>query len=122
MKDHVETKRYLLKIKVKNPKGTFKPHQLVCYGMESIADVQKHVTAKQLQRFFPEVQLCELERPKEIHRLISHREGQLVPQRIRAVGDLVLWDGPLGKIVRGAHTNLFEKSIISAHMSKNHFA
>lgn len=54
--------------------------------------------------------------------LISHREGQLAPQRIRVVGDLVLWDGPLGKTVGGTHPKLFEEVKVSAHMSKTHFA
>lgn len=122
MKVHVETRRYLLKIRVKTPKGTLKSHQLVCYGLDSIADVHKHVTPQQLQKFFPDVPLEELVRPKEIHLLISHREGQLAPQRIRTVGDLILWDGPLGKTVGGCHPELFEKLTMSAHMSKTHFA
>lgn len=99
MKACVETKPYLLKIRVKTPKGTLKLHQLVCYGLDSIADVHRHVTPRQLQKFFPEVSLDELVRPREINLLISHREGQLAPQRVKAVGDLVLWDRPLGKSV-----------------------
>ncbi|XP_035812328.1 uncharacterized protein LOC118471497 [Amphiprion ocellaris] len=122
MKVHVETKRYLLKIRVKTAKGTLKSHQLVCYGLDNIADVHRHVTPKQLQRFFPDVPLEELVRPKEIQLLISHREGQLAPQRIKAVGDLVLWDGPLGKTVGGSHPELFEGLILSARLSNTHFA
>lgn len=122
MKAHVETKRYLLKIQVKTGKGTLKSHQLVCYGLDNIADVHRHVTPKQLQRFFPDVPLEELVRPKEIQLLISHREGQLAPQRMKAVGDLVLWDSPLGKTVSGSHPELFEGLILSAHLSKTHFA
>ncbi|XP_024119933.1 uncharacterized protein LOC112141110, partial [Oryzias melastigma] len=122
MKVHVETKRYLLKIRVMTPKGSLKSHQIVCYGLENIADIQNHVTARQLQKFFPDVQQTELERPKEIHLLISHREGQLAPQKVKSVGDLVLWDGPLGKTVGGTHPKLFEELTISAHMSKTHFA
>lgn len=38
------------------------------------------------------------------------------------MGDLVLWDGPLGKTVGGAHPKLFEEVEVSAHMSKTHFA
>lgn len=63
----------------------------------------------------------------EIHLLISHKEGQLAinwstPQKIRTVGDLVLWDGPLGKTVAGTHPELFEEVTVSAHMSRTHFA
>lgn len=122
MKVHVETRRYLLKIRVKTPKGLLKLHQLVCYGLDSIADVHKHATPQQLQKHFPDIPLDELVRPKEIHLLMSHREGQLAPQRIRAVGDLVLWDGPLGQTVGGCHPELFEELAMSAHMSKTHFA
>lgn len=121
MKVYVETRRHLLKIQDDTSKGTLRSHQLVCYGLENIADVHKHVTPKQLQRFFPDVALEELVRPKEIHLLKSHREGQLAPQRVRAVGDLVLW-GPLGKTVGGSHPELFEELTVSAHLSKTHFA
>lgn len=38
MQVKVETKRYLLKIQVKTLKGTLKSHQLVCYGLDSIAE------------------------------------------------------------------------------------
>ncbi|RXN30024.1 gag-pol fusion poly [Labeo rohita] len=68
------------------------------------------------------VPLSELVRPREIHLLISHKEGQLVPQRVRIVGDLVLWDGPLGKTVAGSHPELFEEIAVSAHISKTHYA
>lgn len=61
-------------------------------------------------------------RPKEIQLLISHKEGRLVPQKIRAVGDLVLWDGPLGKTVAGTHPDLFEEATFTAHQSRTHFA
>ncbi|KAF7643681.1 hypothetical protein LDENG_00235390 [Lucifuga dentata] len=122
MKVHVKTKRYLLKIQVNTPKGTLKSHQLVCYGLDNIADVHKNVTPKQLQRFFPDILLSDLVRPGEINLLVSHREGQLAPQRIRVVRDLVLWDGPLGKTVGGTHPELFEEITVSVHRSKTHFA
>ena len=54
--------------------------------------------------------------------LISHREGKLAPQRIRVIGDLVLWDGLLGKTVGGTHPDLFENIAVSAHTSNTHFA
>ena len=122
LKAHVETRRYLLKIRVKTPRGTLKPHQLVCYGLDTIADVHKHVTPQQLQKFFPDVPIEELVRPKEIHLLISHREGRLAPQKIRTVGDLILWDGPLGTTVGGCHPELCEELSMSANMSRTHFA
>ncbi|XP_049606772.1 uncharacterized protein [Syngnathus scovelli] len=122
MKVLVKTKRYLLKIRITTPKGTLKSHQLVCYGLDSIADVHRHVSAGKLQRFFPDIPLSDLTRPKVIQLLISHKEGQLAPQKIRTVGDLVLWDGPLGKTVAGTHPELFEEVTVSARTSRTHFA
>ncbi|RXN30169.1 Retrovirus-related Pol poly from transposon [Labeo rohita] len=37
----VSTKRYLLRIRVKTPKGTEKAHQFICYGLEEIAMVHR---------------------------------------------------------------------------------
>lgn len=72
---------------------------------------------KHLQRFFPEVKLEELKRPKETELLIRHREGRLAPQRVKVVGDIVLWDSPLEKLVGGAHPDLFEGSCMSPKQS-----
>lgn len=64
MKVCVETKCYLLKIHVKTSKGTFKPYQFVCYGLDSIADIHKYVKANHLHRFFPDIPPDELARPR----------------------------------------------------------
>ncbi|KAL3991581.1 G protein-coupled receptor kinase [Sarotherodon galilaeus] len=122
MKVSVATKRYLLKIRVNTSRGTLKPHQLVCYGLDKIAEVKRHVPPQKLQKIFPDVPLQDLIRPREIQLLISHKEGQLVPQKIRSIGDLVLWDGPLGKTIGGTHPDLFEEVTLMAHTSKTHFA
>ncbi|KAK7933141.1 hypothetical protein WMY93_004037 [Mugilogobius chulae] len=122
MSTTLKTKRYLLKLRVKTAEGTVKAHQLVCYGLDHIADVHQHVSAQKLKIIFPDVPLHELQRPKEIQLLISHKEGQLAPQKLRTVGNLVLWDGPLGKTIGGTHPELFEKMSIAAHSSKTHFA
>lgn len=95
---------------------------MICYGLDNIADIHKHVSPKQLKKFFPDVPLADFVRPKEINLLISHREGQFAPQKVKTVGDLVLWDGPLGKGVGGTHPDLFEACVLTAHMSKTHFA
>lgn len=34
----------------------------------------------------------------------------------------MLWDGPLGKTIGGAHPDLFENIAVSAHTSNTHFA
>ncbi|XP_058503794.1 uncharacterized protein LOC131471311 [Solea solea] len=122
MKVSVATKRYLLRIRVSTPRGTLKSHQLICYGLDTIAEVHRHVPAAKLQKIFPDVALQDLARPREIQLLISHKEGKLVPQKVCSVGDLVLWDGPLGKTVGGTHPDLFEKVTLMAHTSKTHFA
>ncbi|XP_070408825.1 uncharacterized protein [Nothobranchius furzeri] len=122
MKVSVATKRYLLKVRVSTSRGTLKPHQLICYGLDTIAEVHKHVPPHKLKKIFPDVTLQDLIRPREIQLLISHKEGRLVPQKVRSIGDLVLWDGPLGKTVGGTHPDLFEEVTLMAHTSKTHFA
>ncbi|XP_054861306.1 uncharacterized protein LOC129347620 [Amphiprion ocellaris] len=118
----VNTQRYLLKVRVKTPKGTERAHEMVCYGLDEIARVHQVIEPEQLKKFFPEVKLEELERPEEVELLISHREGRLAPQRVKVIGDLVLWEGPLGKTVGGAHPDLFEEVEVAAYESKTHFA
>lgn len=59
----VSSTRYLLKVRVKTPRGTEKAHQLVCYGLNEIANIQKGVKAEQLKKFFPETNL---EDPKKL--------------------------------------------------------
>lgn len=122
MTTSVKTKRYLLKLRVKTPESMLKSHQLICYGLDHIAKVHHHVSTQALQKMFPDVPIHELQRPKEIQLLISHKEGQLVPNKLRTRGDLVLWDGPLGKTIGGTHPALFKKMSTSEHCSKTHFA
>lgn len=90
-------------------------------GLNSIAIVHNHINPEQLQMFFPDLSLNELVRRKDIQLLMSHREGRLVPLTVQAVGDPVLWDGPLGKTVGGTHPELFEEHIMSAYNSKTNF-
>lgn len=113
----VKTKRYILRLRVRTIKGTVTEHKLLCYGLESIAEVSHPVTPEQLQKIFPKVALGELVRPETIDLLISHREGRLVPQPVKREGDLVLWDGPLGKTIGGAHPDLFESVDVTLHQS-----
>ncbi|XP_027138459.1 uncharacterized protein LOC113746562 [Larimichthys crocea] len=122
MKVKVDTKRYLVTIKVWTSRGTLKLHKMICYGMEDIAKVDRVVTSERLEQFFPEVKPGELARPKKVDLLISTREGRLAPQRLQRAGDLVLWDGPLGKTVSGVHPDLFEEVEVTTWHSKTHFA
>lgn len=107
----VNTQRYLLKVRVKTPKGTERAHETVCYGFDEIAGVHQVIEPAKLKKFFPEVKLEELERPEKVELLISHREGRLAPQRVKVISDLVLWEGLLGKTVGGAHPDLFDCNI-----------
>lgn len=118
----VKTRRYLLRVRVKMPRGTERAHELVCYGLNEIANIHRVIKPEQLKKFFPEVSLGDLRRPESIELLISHREGRLAPQRVKVIGDLVLWESPLGKIVGGAHPDLFEEVDMAAHRSGTHFA
>ena len=118
----VKTKRYLLKVRVKTLKGTERAHKLVCYGLDEIAKVHQDIKPEKLHTFFPEVKMEELKRPKEVELLISHREGRLAPQRIKIIEDLVLWEGPLGKTIGGAHPDLVEDVEVAAYKSRTHFA
>lgn len=122
MEKTVTSKRYTLRLRIKTPKGTVTEHKLLCYGLESIAKVNQAVTPEQLQKFFPDVATEDLIRPEKIDLLISHREGRLVPQPVKVEGDLVLWDGPLGKTVGGTHPELFEEVDLAVHRSDTHFA
>ncbi len=122
MKVKVDTKRYLVTIKVWTSRGTLKFHEMICYGMEDIAKVDRVVRSKRLEQFFPEAKPGELARPQKIDLLISTREGRLAPQRLQRVSDLVLWDGPLGKIVSGVHPDLFEEVEVTTWQSETHFA
>lgn len=118
----VSTKRYLLGIRFKTPKGTEKAHQLICNGLDEIVKVHRNITPEQLNNLFPEADLDELKRPDKIELVISHREGRLAPQRLKIVGDLVLLDSPLGKSVAGVHPDLFEMVDMSAYEPRMHFA
>lgn len=86
----VNTRRYLLRVRVKT-RGTERAHELVCYGLNKIATVRRVIKPEQLRKFFPETKLEDLKRPESIELLISHREGRLTPQRVKIVGDIVLW-------------------------------
>lgn len=87
MRKTVATKKYSLRLKVKTPKEKVAEHKILCYGLESIAQVTQAVSPRQLQKFFLNVPRDELVRPTKIELLISHREGRLVPQPTKIVGN-----------------------------------
>lgn len=80
MEARVETKRYRVIIKVATKRGTWRLHEMLCYGLEEIARVDHAVDSERLEKFFPGVvKPGELARPKTIELLISTREGRLAP-------------------------------------------
>lgn len=121
MRKTVLTKRYTLRLKIKTLGGKIAGHTIICYGLDNIAEITQRVSPKQLQKIFPQVPRDELVRPTKVDLLISHREGRLVPTPTTIVGDLVLWDGPLGKAVGGTHPSL-KPANLAMHSSGTHFA
>lgn len=51
----VKTQWYLLKVRVKTPKGTERAHELVCHGLDEIAKVHQVIEPEKLKKIFPEV-------------------------------------------------------------------
>lgn len=50
MQATVETKLYLLKIRVTTPKGTLRSHSLICFRLDGITEINRHVLAKMQYR------------------------------------------------------------------------
>lgn len=69
------TKKYLVTIKVWTSRGTLRFREMICFGMENIAKVDRVGTSEWLGQFFPEVKPGELALPETIDLLISTREG-----------------------------------------------
>lgn len=59
--------------------------------LDGIAKVHKVIEPERLKEYFPEVELEERRRLKEVEHFISHRKGRLASQRKRMAEDLVLW-------------------------------
>ncbi|KAG7485761.1 hypothetical protein JOB18_017835 [Solea senegalensis] len=110
-KEIIQTKRYLVTIKVWTPQRTLRLRQLNCYGLDTIARVGHVVTSEHLEKFFSGVEPGELTRPESIDLLIGAGESPLAPNKLQEIGNLVLWDGPLGKTVSGRHPRLVEKQL-----------
>lgn len=77
----VNTRRYLLSVRIKTTRVTEMTPELVCYGLSEIAQVHEVVEPKQMRKFFPDTTMEVLKRPKTSKLIISHREGRLAPQR-----------------------------------------
>lgn len=121
----VKTKRYSLKVRVKTPRGTEKVQEVICYGLDDAAKVHQKVKAEKLKKFFPDTDLEDLHRLEHIELLISQKnqpKRRLALQRVKAVGDLILWESPLGKTVVGVHPELHEVIDVALPKCETHFA
>ncbi len=81
----------------------------------------KLIKPKQLQKFFPEVKLEELVRPKEIELLISHREGRLAPPKSEGCGGSCLMGQSFGKDSRRSSSRLIWRNQCSCIWVQNTF-
>lgn len=79
MKRKVDTKRYLVTIKVWTSRGSLKFHKMICYGMDDMANVDRVLRPEWLEQVFHEARPGELACPEKIYPLISTGEGQLAP-------------------------------------------
>lgn len=110
----VKAQRYFPRVRVKTARGTERAHELSCYGLEEIVKVHRVIKAQQLKKVFPDINLDDLDLAEHVELLISHHEERLAPQRVKVVGDLVLWESSLG-ITVGAHPDLCEEVDMTLH-------
>ena len=90
-----------------------------CYGMETIAsaaDPPEESSYRDMCSRF-NVNMKEVERPRQIDILISMRHNQDHPKPISSRGDMTLWEGAFGKLFGGVHVGLkFEPHVLSCHI------
>ena len=115
------SKKYILRVRKKDEKGQERVHVLFCYGLDEIAEVNKVPTPESIQKIFPTETIEELTRPRQIDLLIGICEANLLPQIKKITGNLVLFEGPLGKVIGGSHPNIIEQVIKTAQESTVHY-
>ena len=113
----VDTMRYLLKLKSK-----FGIVSIIVYGIDQIACITKSVDLGVLLNLFPDYSVKQLERPSSCDILLSQANASLMPSKGCAVGDLVMWYGPLSNVVSGAHKSLKEEGKMFSQESVTHLA
>ena len=117
IRTEIESMKYVCGLKTKL--GTI---PIVMYGIDNIACVDNSVETEKLVKLFSDFSAKRLERPLECDVLLSQAKASLMPSKKCAVGNLVLWDGPMGIVVSGSHQNLKEASTNYVQTSSTHLA
>ena len=111
----LETKLY--KVPIRDRHGVV--HVLDCYGLPviaSAADSPEEKPYKDLCFKFG-IKSSQVRRPRQIDLLISMRAALLLPQAVKNVGNMVLFDGPLGQVLGGFDPDLVyveQRAMVSA--------
>ena len=87
--------------------------KLVVYGIDQIACISKPVDVGRLTKIFPDYSVKQLYHPSKCDILLLQANASLMSSKRITVGDLVLWDGPLGVVVSGSHHSLEEESLMA---------
>ena len=122
MEQKVYTKLYTLRLRKRAPHGPPRVHELKCYGLDEIAEVHEVPTAESLKKIFPLVPIEELIRPQRVDLLLGMCDASVMPQITMMVGNMVLMEGPLGKVVGGSHPSILERINKTVHKSSVHYA
>ena len=110
IKTQIETTRYTCNLKTR-----FGIKTIVMYGIDSIASVSNSVDTGKLVNLFLEFSLKQLERPDTCDILLSQANSSLMPSKLSTVGNLVLWDGPMGTVVSGSYKGRTESNKLCAN-------
>ena len=78
-------------------------HSILCYGLDKIANAAKKPDKLSYNKLcnMLGVRPEEVERPEHIDLLISMRESNLQPDKVRSVGKVTLFGGLLGSVIGG---------------------
>ena len=102
--DRVET--WLFKVPIKDKYGA--EHVLDCYGLPVIASAAEPPDEERYRNLCSkfDIDSSQVRRPRQIDLLISMRAVLLLPQPKACVGNMVLFDGPLGQVLGGSSPDL----------------
>ena len=117
IKTQIETTRYTCSLKTR-----FGIITIVMYGIDNIASVSNAAGTGKLVNLFPEFSLKQLERPDTCDILLSQANASLMPSKRSSVGNVVLWDGPIGTVVSGSYKGITESSTNHVQTSSTHLA
>ena len=97
-KSYVQSKVYTVPILIKG-----RAHEIECYGLDVISSVtpppKMGSYAAMCSRFG--IKPEEVKRPSKIDLLISMWDNSIHPSKIKTIGKMILYQGPLGKVFGG---------------------